>query len=103
MPSLELIHGHARFTAPDTIAVGDESFTAPKIYLNVGGSAARPPMPGIDKVDYAHQFRHFEAGGAARASGRRRRQLYRAGVRADIPPLRIAGDRGRDGAAADRA
>ena len=50
MPGLELIHGHARFIAPDTIAVGDESFTAPKIFLNVGGRASRPPMPGIDKV-----------------------------------------------------
>lgn len=50
MPGLELIRGHARFTAPDTLAVGDDSVTAPRIYLNVGGRASRPPMPGIDKV-----------------------------------------------------
>jgi pyruvate/2-oxoglutarate dehydrogenase complex dihydrolipoamide dehydrogenase (E3) component len=51
MPGLELIRGHAHFTAPDTIAVGEERLTAPKIFLNVGGRPSRPPMPGIDAVE----------------------------------------------------
>ena len=50
MPGLELIRGHAHFTAPDTIAVGDDHLTAPKIFLNVGGRPAHPPLPGIDEV-----------------------------------------------------
>lgn len=50
MPGLTLVRGHARFTAPDTIAVDGESLTAPRIFLNVGGRPARPPMPGLDAV-----------------------------------------------------
>ncbi|MEG3163613.1 FAD-containing oxidoreductase [Sphingomonas sp. PB2P19] len=50
MAGLTLIRGHARLTSPTTIAVGDEELTAPRIFLNVGGRAARPPMPGSDDV-----------------------------------------------------
>ena len=48
---------------------------------------------------------HVDAGARSRAaaSGRRRRQLRRPRVRADVPALRRRGDRRREGAAADRA
>jgi pyruvate/2-oxoglutarate dehydrogenase complex dihydrolipoamide dehydrogenase (E3) component len=51
MEGLTLIRGHARFTSPDTIEVDGEVLTAPKIFLNVGGRANVPPMPGIDAID----------------------------------------------------
>ncbi|MFA6112707.1 MAG: FAD-containing oxidoreductase [Sphingomonas sp.] len=51
MTGLTLIRGHARFTSPDTIEVDGEALSAPKIFLNVGGRANVPPMPGIDAID----------------------------------------------------
>ncbi len=44
--------GHARFTGPRTVQVGDEELTAEKIFLNVGGRALVPKMPGIESVPY---------------------------------------------------
>jgi len=50
MDGCTVIEGHARFVAPDILAVGDERLTAPQIFLNVGGRAVIPPLPGIDAV-----------------------------------------------------
>jgi pyruvate/2-oxoglutarate dehydrogenase complex dihydrolipoamide dehydrogenase (E3) component len=47
---LELVRGHARFVAADTVQVGDRQLRAPKIYVNVGGRAVLPDWPGIDTV-----------------------------------------------------
>jgi pyruvate/2-oxoglutarate dehydrogenase complex dihydrolipoamide dehydrogenase (E3) component len=44
--------GHARFIARDAVAIGDEKLTAPRIFINVGGRAAVPPMPGIDTTPF---------------------------------------------------
>jgi len=44
--------GHARFTGKNTVAVGDETLTADRIFINVGGRAATPPMPGLDRVPF---------------------------------------------------
>ncbi|HET6432998.1 FAD-containing oxidoreductase [Dyella sp.] len=52
MDGLTVLHGHARFVAPDTLQVGDTTIRAPRIFLNVGGRAAVPPLPGVDDVDY---------------------------------------------------
>ncbi|RXF72954.1 FAD-containing oxidoreductase [Hansschlegelia zhihuaiae] len=49
---LTLIRGHARFVGPGEIAVGGETLTAPRIFLNVGGRAATPDMPGLSEIDY---------------------------------------------------
>jgi len=43
---------HARFTGPQTLSVGGEEITAERIFLNVGGRALVPKMPGIDSVSY---------------------------------------------------
>ena len=40
--NLELVHGEARFVAPDTVQVGERTLQAPRIFLNVG---ARPVVP----------------------------------------------------------
>ncbi|HEY7543709.1 MAG TPA: FAD-containing oxidoreductase, partial [Blastocatellia bacterium] len=43
---------HARFEGPHTVKVGDELLEADKIFINVGGRASVPPMPGLDQVSY---------------------------------------------------
>ncbi|HWI85901.1 MAG TPA: FAD-containing oxidoreductase [Sphingomonas sp.] len=52
MDALTLVRGHARFEAPHAIRVGDERLEAPRIFINVGGRAAIPDLPGIDQVDF---------------------------------------------------
>ena len=46
----EVIVGHARFVAPSTLEVAGRRLTAPRVFLNVGGRAVRPDLPGIDEV-----------------------------------------------------
>jgi len=52
MKGCTVFRGHARFEGPDTVRVGDDLLTAPKIFLNVGGRANAPPMPGLDDISY---------------------------------------------------
>ena len=52
MDGLTVIEGHARFEGPDTIRVGDQWLKAPRIFINVGGRANIPEMPGIGDVDF---------------------------------------------------
>jgi pyruvate/2-oxoglutarate dehydrogenase complex dihydrolipoamide dehydrogenase (E3) component len=52
MKNCTVFDGHARFESKDTLRVGDELLTAPKIFLNVGGRAAVPDMPGIHDITY---------------------------------------------------
>ena len=52
MAGLTLLRGHARFTGPGTIAVDGEALTAPRIFLNVGGRASVPDMPGVGDVPH---------------------------------------------------
>jgi pyruvate/2-oxoglutarate dehydrogenase complex dihydrolipoamide dehydrogenase (E3) component len=52
MANCTVIDGHARFESADTIRVGDDLLTAPKIFINVGGRAAVPDMPGIKEISY---------------------------------------------------
>jgi pyruvate/2-oxoglutarate dehydrogenase complex dihydrolipoamide dehydrogenase (E3) component len=44
--------GHARFSGPHSVKVGDQELEAPWIFINVGGRALAPPIPGLDKVGY---------------------------------------------------
>jgi pyruvate/2-oxoglutarate dehydrogenase complex dihydrolipoamide dehydrogenase (E3) component len=52
MKGCTVIKGHARFEAPDTVSVGAERLSAPRIFIDVGGRAVVPPLPGIDQVSY---------------------------------------------------
>ena len=52
MAHLTVLRGHARFVAPDALEVGGDTLSAPRIFLNVGGRAAVPALPGVDTVDY---------------------------------------------------
>jgi pyruvate/2-oxoglutarate dehydrogenase complex dihydrolipoamide dehydrogenase (E3) component len=44
--------GHALFRAAHEVTVGDQVLNADRIFINVGGRAAIPPMPGIDEVPF---------------------------------------------------
>lgn len=48
--NLSVYEGHARFESSHTIRVNDELLEADKIFINVGGRAQKPPMPGLDRV-----------------------------------------------------
>jgi pyruvate/2-oxoglutarate dehydrogenase complex dihydrolipoamide dehydrogenase (E3) component len=50
LANLALVWGHARFTAPKELQVGEQRLSAPRIFLNVGGRATLPPWPGIETV-----------------------------------------------------
>lgn len=52
MQGLSLVWGHARFTGPHSVQVGSEQFTAPQIFINVGGRAVVPDWPGLADVPY---------------------------------------------------
>ncbi|KVE99577.1 FAD-containing oxidoreductase [Burkholderia vietnamiensis] len=47
-----VLQGHARFEQADTVRVGDELLQAERIFINVGGRAQIPPIPGLDTVPY---------------------------------------------------
>jgi pyruvate/2-oxoglutarate dehydrogenase complex dihydrolipoamide dehydrogenase (E3) component len=47
-----LYRGQARFIAPHEIRAGGDVLTSARIFINVGGRAAVPPMPGLDRVEY---------------------------------------------------
>src|SRR5215475_10809743 len=44
--------GHARFVGPRTVQVGASILEAEKIFINVGGRALAPPIPGLDEIGY---------------------------------------------------
>jgi pyruvate/2-oxoglutarate dehydrogenase complex dihydrolipoamide dehydrogenase (E3) component len=52
MAGCTLIRGHARFEGPHVMRVGDESISAPWVFVNVGGRASVPDIPGLADVDY---------------------------------------------------
>ena len=43
---------HAMFIGPKQIKIGDEVLGADKIFINVGGRAVIPSIPGLDEVPY---------------------------------------------------
>ena len=50
--NLTMIHGHARFESAKTVRVGDRLIEAEQFFINVGGRASVPDMPGITEVPY---------------------------------------------------
>ena len=47
-----VITGHARFLSPRTVQVGDQVLESGRIFLDVGGRATAPNMPGLDRIPY---------------------------------------------------
>jgi pyruvate/2-oxoglutarate dehydrogenase complex dihydrolipoamide dehydrogenase (E3) component len=52
MPNCTVLRGRARFVSAREIEVGTERLTADKVFINVGGRALVPPIPGIKEVGY---------------------------------------------------
>jgi pyruvate/2-oxoglutarate dehydrogenase complex dihydrolipoamide dehydrogenase (E3) component len=52
MDGCTVFRDHARFTDPHTLQVGDDVLQAERIYLNVGGRAVVPDIPGLADVDF---------------------------------------------------
>ena len=52
MNGCTVLTGHARFESAHVIRINDETITAPQIFLNVGGRAAIPDLPGLADVPY---------------------------------------------------
>ena len=44
--------GHATFASPREVRVNGEILRAERIFINVGGRASTPPIPGLDQVAY---------------------------------------------------
>ena len=51
-PNCTVYQGHARFESPQEVIVGEELLTAPQIFINVGGRATIPSMPGVANTPY---------------------------------------------------
>jgi pyruvate/2-oxoglutarate dehydrogenase complex dihydrolipoamide dehydrogenase (E3) component len=50
MARCTVFQDHARFIAPHTLQVGAATISAAQIFLNVGGRAVVPDLPGVDRV-----------------------------------------------------
>lgn len=51
-PRCTVFIGTATFTAPHTIRISDDEITAKQIFLNVGGRASVPNLPGVHDVPF---------------------------------------------------
>ena len=52
MKNVALIRGHARFAAPRTVTVDGRTLRADRIFINSGGRALVPDIPGVRDVPY---------------------------------------------------
>ncbi len=52
MENCTVHRGHARFESAHELSVGAERLSAEKIFINVGGRAFVPDMPGIGEIDF---------------------------------------------------
>jgi len=52
MKNVALERGHARFTGPLQVEVNGRAFTADKVFINVGGRALVPDLPGVKEVPF---------------------------------------------------
>jgi pyruvate/2-oxoglutarate dehydrogenase complex dihydrolipoamide dehydrogenase (E3) component len=52
MANCTVYQGHGRFESSKEVSVGSERLTADRIFINVGGRAEVPQMPGIEGLPY---------------------------------------------------
>ncbi len=52
LKNVTVLQGTARFESPREVSVGDSRLTAERIFINVGGRAVVPELPGLDQVSY---------------------------------------------------
>ncbi|HEY7838019.1 MAG TPA: FAD-containing oxidoreductase [Terriglobales bacterium] len=51
-PNCTVYQGHARFESPNQVRVGEELLEASQLFIDVGGRAAIPPLPGVATTPY---------------------------------------------------
>ena len=51
-PNCDVYKGQARFESPRVVAVNDDRLTAEQIFINVGGRAIIPQLPGVEHISY---------------------------------------------------
>ncbi len=51
-PGVTVIEGHGRFEAPHAVEVNGRRLEAPLVFINSGGRASVPDMPGLAEVEY---------------------------------------------------
>lgn len=52
MPGCTVYEGHGRFISSREVRVGEQTLAADRIFVNVGGRAAVPDMPGVAEVPF---------------------------------------------------
>src|SRR5262249_37872565 len=52
MPNCTVYQGHARFCSAREISVGETKLEAERIFINVGGRALVPDLPGVKEVSF---------------------------------------------------
>ncbi len=52
MENCTVYDGHARFESPHELSVGQARLIAERIFINVGGRAIVPDMPGLDRISF---------------------------------------------------
>lgn len=52
MEGCTVLQGHARFVSANEIEVNGERISADRLFVNVGGRATVPPIPGLDEAGY---------------------------------------------------
>ena len=88
-PNLTVFHGHGRFESPTTRSASTASCSKRRRSSSTSAAApACPTMPGRRRDRLPDQLDDDGRRLPARAPDRRRRQLHRAGVRADVSALR---------------
>src|SRR5260370_38370879 len=61
MENCTVYQGHARFESSREVRVGSELLSSERIFINVGGRAVVPPMPGLDQIPYLTNSSLMEA------------------------------------------
>lgn len=59
-PNISVYVGQARFESPREITVGNQRLTAEKIFLDVGGRALVPDLPGVHDIPYLNNSSMME-------------------------------------------
>jgi pyruvate/2-oxoglutarate dehydrogenase complex dihydrolipoamide dehydrogenase (E3) component len=86
-PNCTVYRGHARFESSKEVIVGGELLTAPQIFINVGGRAAIPPMPGVANTPYLTNSTLLDLDVLPRHLVIVGQRLHRSGIRSDFPAL----------------
>jgi pyruvate/2-oxoglutarate dehydrogenase complex dihydrolipoamide dehydrogenase (E3) component len=52
MPNATVYEGHGHFKSANSVCVGTETLTAERFFINVGGRAVIPSVPGLDQIEH---------------------------------------------------